>query len=82
MFDEKNTHKSKLFEVRYYITSLWNMDFGVFCHQTFVTSHNKRYRTSIFENYGIFALSKRKLKQFSYDTRIIKIATFQDARKR
>ena len=35
--------------------------------------HNKRYLMSIFENYGIFALSKWELNKLSNDTRFIQI---------
>ena len=38
-----------------------------------VTSRNKRYHMSIFEQYGIFALSNGELNKLSNDTRIIKI---------
>ena len=40
---------------------------------TYVTSRNKRYLMSNFENYEIFAIFKRELNKLSNDTRIIKI---------
>ena len=39
----------------------------------YVTSHNKRYLMSNFENVEIFAVCKRVFNKFSNDTNLLKI---------